>query len=218
MPYSYNHKFSLQLAASSTIGISSTQTGTGSVTMLINGGLASNGVATLDVPRRVIVTSAGNDGNKTFTISGTDYFGRAQTEVLIGASGTSAMTVHDFATVSSIIPSTTAANTVSAGTNGVGSTPPWVIDQWSNPQVYGVGTIISGTVNYNIEKSYDNLAPQWDVNVNSPTYYADANFNGATGNTNNQIQGPLTMLRLTINSGTGSVIANAVQAAIFGRG
>ena len=214
MPQSYNHDFTLSLAASSTLGIAATQTASAGALLTINGGLATGGVATLDVPRRVIVTSAGNDSADTFTVTGTDYFGRLQTELLTGASGTAAMTFHDFKTVTSILTSTATSGNVSAGTNGVGSSIPWVIDEWANPSVFGVGTVVTGTANYNVEKSYDNLFPAWNVNTNTPTWYADANFNAITSNTNNQIQGPLTMLRLTINSGTGSVTARARQSYI----
>ncbi len=203
----YGHDFTLQLAASSTAGIAATQSGTasGGTSLLINGGLASGGVATLDVPRRVAVYSAGNDASNSFSITGTDYFGRLQKETVTGGSGTTVATLRDFALVTSVIPSTNTAGNVAVGTNGVGSTIPWVVDQWANPNNYGVGIKITGAANYNIESAYDNLYPNWDVNANVPTW------NAAVG-IGNVIQGPLTMLRLTINSGTGSVTAMVRQS------
>lgn len=214
MPFSYHHKFTLQLAASTTLGIAATQSGTASTTLNLNGGLVTAGIANFDVPRRVIVTSAGNDTANTFTITGTDYFGRAQTEALVGASGTAAMTFRDFSTVSSIIPTSNTAGNVSSGTNGVGSTPPWIIDTFANPSVIGAGIVISGTANYNIEQAYNNLEPAWNVNLDLPTWYPSSGFANQSSNQNGSIQGPLTMLRLTINSGTGSVTARTVQAYV----
>lgn len=211
----YGHDFTLALVASSTLAIAATQSGAPNIALTLNGGLVVGGVAILDVPRRVGVVSQGNDSTKTFTIVGTDYYGRVQTEVLTGANVGAAQTAHDFATVTSITPSTTTASTITAGTTGTGSTVPWIVDQWANPNVYTVGTTVTtNTASYSIEKSVDNLFPAWDVNANTPTWYADSNFSGTTTNILNQIQGPLTMMRLTVTGGVGTVVARARQSYI----
>ncbi len=211
MPYSYD--LSLTLIAGSAAGIVTSTTGSAGVALTLNGGLVSGGVATFDVPRRVAVTSIANETAKTFTITGTDYYGRPQSETLTGAGTSVAFTSHDFATVSSILSNSTTNSTITFGTNGTASKKPIIIDQWVNPSVIGVGTQV-GTVSvtYNIEKSMDNLMPSWDINTNTPTWYTDTNFNGSTTNTLNQMQGPFTMARLTVTAGTGTVTARFRQS------
>ena len=225
-------QISYQLAASAATGISTSASGTAAVSLLINGSLTTAGVATLDsgtapagsgqkIARRVIVTSAGDDSGITFTITGTDRYGRPQVEVLTGGKNTVnsgvAQSAHDFATVTSIVPSGNTASTVTAGTNGVGSSAPWITDTWANPGNYGLGVIDPSGAGYNIEGAYDDLSPSWDVNNNSPTWYTA--FDGSAAGTANAspLYGPYTMLRLTITSGTGQVIANFIQPFIAGK-
>ena len=213
------HKvISYQLAAAASTGIATSQSGTAATPLTLNGSLVTGGVATLDsggAARRVIITSAGNDTGITFTIVGTDRYGRPQTEVLTGGhntvNGGIVQTLHDFLTVTSETPSGNTASTVTSGTSAVGSSAPWVVDQWSNPGNYGCGIVCSSGTTYNVEGAYDYLAPQWDVNVNTPTYYT-ALDGSAGGNTNaSPLNGPYTLLRLTITSGTGLVTARFIQ-------
>lgn len=64
---------------------------------LVNGTLASGGVATPDVPRNIV---AAWTGTAILTITGTDYYGQTQTEA--SASGTSFTGKKAFATVTAI--------------------------------------------------------------------------------------------------------------------
>lgn len=201
------------LAASVATGIAASQSGTAATKLTLNGSLVTAGVATLDsggAARRVIVTSAGNDSTNSFTIVGTDRYGRPQTEVLTGANAGIAQTAHDFSTVTSITPTSNTASTVTAGTNGVGSSAPWIVDEWANPSQFG-GYISSSGTAYLLEKSYDDLSPQWDVNTNTPTYTTAVD--GTAGSSQDfDITTDCTMLRLTITSGTGTVAAKMRQS------
>jgi hypothetical protein len=73
---------------------------------VINGGLASGGVATFDVPRNIV---AAWTNTAIITITGTDKYGRTQTEV--SASGTSHTGKKAFKTITKI--------TVSADVTGL---------------------------------------------------------------------------------------------------
>src|SRR3990167_8446733 len=66
-------------------GICLTQTPSGAGDLTINGALATSGVATLDVPRHIIITSTANDSARTFTITGTNAYGDATSEAITGA-------------------------------------------------------------------------------------------------------------------------------------
>lgn len=80
---------------------------------VINGSLASGGVATFDVPRNVV---AGWTGTAILTITGTDYYGQPQTET--SGSGTAFTGKKAFATITAI--SVSANVTVfTAGTGNV---------------------------------------------------------------------------------------------------
>jgi hypothetical protein len=79
---------------------------------LVNGALATAGVATMDVPRNII---AAWTGAAVLTVTGTDYYGQPQTEA--SASGTSFTGKKAFATITAI---TVSAN-VTAATVGTGN-------------------------------------------------------------------------------------------------
>ncbi len=81
-------------------GVCASQAGTASTAMTINGALASGGVATFDVPRNVV---AAWTGTATITVTGTDVYGRTQTET--SASGTSFAGKKAFKTITSVVPS-----------------------------------------------------------------------------------------------------------------
>lgn len=209
--------FTLSLAASSSTGVALSQTSSGGVGFTINGGLAVSGVATFDVPRRVLVSPTGNESTNIFTITGTDYYGRPQTEALAGLNATSSYTIRDFATVSGVIPTTTTAAVVTVGTNGVGSSVPYVVDQWAAPAI-GIGTVVGAVpVTYTVEISDDNLFPAYNINATPPNYYPLTQFNGIGNNAHGVTNEPITMIRTTILSGTGSVITNFRQGYV-GRG
>ena len=212
-----------QLAAAAATGISTSASGTAGVSLLINGSLASGGVATLDsggAARRVIITPAGNETTNFFTITGTDRYGRAQTEVLAGVNNPSvAQSTKDFKTVTKIVPTNNTAAAVTAGTNGVGSSDAYIVDWVPNGNVIGAAIIIAPgkTVNATVQESYDDLAPSWDQANNTVTWFSDANFTSKAANTNGVLSGPFTMIRLLINSGTDPVSLKLITPFIGGR-
>ncbi|MEI8012842.1 MAG: hypothetical protein WCI27_10270, partial [Candidatus Omnitrophota bacterium] len=68
-------------------------------------------------PRRVAVTSTGDDHLETFTVTGTDILGRAQSEIITGSNAGTSSGTNYFATISSV----TTAGTKSAGNVTVGT-------------------------------------------------------------------------------------------------
>lgn len=205
------------LVAAVSNGISTSQSGTAGTALTITGSLATSGVATFDVARRVIVTSAGNDSSNSFTITGTDRYGRTQVEVITGGNATFAQTLRDFKTVTKIVPTSNTASTVTAGTNGVASSDAWIVDSWANPQNINYSVVGTGaTTTYIIETATDDFSPQWDLNANVPNWVTSAS-GSTTALQSGQVTGPNTMLRLTVTGGTGTVTAKLVQAFIAGR-
>lgn len=109
-----------------------------------SGSLVSGGVATFDIPRNVTITSTGNNSTLSFTVTGTDQYGKAQTETITGPNATTVGGVKAFKTVSSVVSSTTIVATVSAGTGDVYGLP-WRISSKGDVLAYTIDGIPSVT-------------------------------------------------------------------------
>lgn len=202
----------LAVASANNIALSQTPSA-GSLTL--NGALAAGGVATLDRARQVLITTAGNESSRTFTIVGTDVNGSAATETITGPNVTTAASVLSYATVTSITISGNAAGAVTVGTNGVASSA-WVrLDGWAMSSI-ALQTTVSGTVNYTLQQTLDDpnsptspVAPSAVTWVNSPNL---AMVNATATAQASSIYIPVFM-RVVLNSGTGSVVATFQQAS-----
>jgi len=100
-------------------GVSTSASITAAAGAVIDGALASGGVATFDVPRNVIITSAGDDSAKTFTVTGTDEYGVTVKETITGANADVASGKKAFKTVTAVAISANSASTVTIGTGDV---------------------------------------------------------------------------------------------------
>ena len=85
--------------------------------LVIGGALASGGAVVLKHGRIVTILSAGNDAAKSFTVTGTDINGAAQTESITGANAGTATGTKFFLTISGISAVGNPAGNVSAGVN-----------------------------------------------------------------------------------------------------
>jgi len=121
-----------------------TTTAGGSLTL--SGALVSTGVATFDVPRNVTITSTGSNAAVTFTITGTDKYGAAMTEAIIGPTtvvgGTKA-----FLTVSAVatdLATTTAGTAIEIGTGDVLGLPYHLADLGKIASITENGLSVTG--------------------------------------------------------------------------
>jgi len=92
---------------------------TADTVVTINGALATGSEVELSSGRQVTITSAGNDTGVTFTVTGTDVNGAAQTEAITGASGAAATSTKYFKTITEIANSAASAGAVTAGINAL---------------------------------------------------------------------------------------------------
>lgn len=202
------------LAAADDNGIALSQTTAGAANLTLNGALVSGGVAYLSTPRRVAITSAGNDTGITFTVTGTTYGGHAVSETIPGVSGSASATTVDFLTVTQIRASgATSASGVIAGTNGVAGSS-WVrLDSWAFPQT-AIQCNASGTVNYTVQVSMDDPnSPTNPVAVTDMTWLNtnDPDAITAIGDVFTNFDWTPTWARVLLNSGTGTVKATFAQ-------
>lgn len=199
------------LATASANNICLTQTPTSALT--INGALASSGVATLDAARRVLITTTANESSKTFTIVGTDRTGQTQTDVVTGPNATTGYSALDFKTVTSITISSAAAGSLTVGTNTIASSA-WIrLDNYADAQT-AIGTFVSGTVNYTVQQAFfDPNSPDYSILpyqipwINS----TDSGAVSQTGNIATSFAISPMWVRITLNSGSGSVAASIIQ-------
>lgn len=173
------------------------------------------GVATFDTPRRLIITSGGNDTGITFTVAGTDARGSAIGEVVTGASGGAAQSVLDYKTITSVLSSGAAATTLTFGTNGVASSQ-WIrFDDYAANSQISIQCTVSGTTNYTVQQTMDD--PGWLYSGIAPyqTTWLDhpdtALVAATTTKQGNYGYAPI-FARVTLNSGNGSVVGTFRQA------
>jgi len=195
------------LAAASANNICLTQTPTAATGFTINGALASGGVATLDTPRRVLITPTGNESANTFTIVGTNASNMLQTEVIAGLNATAFYTNLDFKTVTSISLANNAAAAITVGTNNVASSP-WVrFDAYALSQT-AIQATVTGTVTYSIQQT---LQDPDSPSATFPAYNTvflntnDTAAVNATTTVQTSYQYSPTYAKVTITAGTGSV-------------
>jgi hypothetical protein len=168
----------------------------------LNGSLVSGGVATLDVPRRVIITSGGNDSGITFTVTGTNRFGGALSESGPGGNIAAMSTSQDFKTVTSVTHTGTVAGTVTVGTSGVTSSE-WIQinDKATVMTPIGIAVAVTGTVNYTVEYTYE-LNPPSGFPVPYSISAGPLTGKTASGEGGAAFNFPIGAVRLTLNSFT----------------
>jgi hypothetical protein len=204
----------LATASANNIALSQTPGAAGALTL--NGSTVVSGVAILDNPRRVLITTA--DTTHTFTVTGTTPTGSVISEV-VGPITTSAYTTQDFSTVTSVTINGAATAAVTVGTNGIASTP-WVrLDEWASPPV-GIQCNVTGTVNYTVQSTYDDPnSPTDPVSPSAVNWIAtnDTNAVGATGSVQTNFLFTPTFVRALLNSGSGSVTMKVIQYNVVSR-
>lgn len=147
---------SIALAAASANNICLSQTPSGAGNLTIAGAAASGGVATITtgvMERQVLFTFAADESGHTFTVYGTNGQGNSISEIVAGT-GTTAVTVSFFKTVTRIANSNAGAGAMTVGTNGVGGSNPYLVDVFSEVTNIGLGVDISGTYNFTVQYTY----------------------------------------------------------------
>lgn len=201
------------LASASANAICLSQTPAGAGALTLNGALVTSGVAVLDKPRRVLITTAADESARTFTITGKSATGNTLTETIAGPNAGTGQSVLDYKTVTSITIDGAATGAITVGTSGVASSRWLRLDSWAFSQV-GLQVDVSGTVNYTVQQSFDDPNdPVSPVALASMTWAnsSDSNVVSKTGAAQSYYAYAPTFVRITLNSGTGSVTMTAAQ-------
>lgn len=197
------------IATADADGIAQAQNPAGAGDLTLNGDLVTDGVAQLGDARRVLITAAGDESDRTFTITGTDWFGNAISETITGPNATTAYTLLDFLTVTQVATSGAGSGNIEIGTNGVASSPPLVLDIYSRPQV-SLQVNVTGTVDWTVQQTLDNL---FDTALADVVWFdhPDANMVAETVDRQGNYGYVPFATRIVLNSGTGSVVYTVIQ-------
>ena len=181
----------------------------GAVTL--NGSLVSGGVATLDVQRRVLFTTTADETTKTVTLVGTNSTGNSIGETITLVDNSTVGSLLSYKTLTSVTVSAALTGNLSIGTNGLADSP-WVyMDSWAYGPV-SVGVSVSGTLNFDVEVSYDDPNdPVSPVVAGSMVWFncADSALVNKTANASGSLASVPRYARLTLNSQTNPAYATA---------
>ena len=174
----------LSIVAAQASGIAQSQSGFAAIPLVLNGTLNTGnpGPVTLDYPRRVAITSVGDDRGITWTVTGiarAERGGSTITDTFTGANaGLTVYSARNFLIVTSIVPSGNTAAAVTVGTNGVASTPTYPVSRSFNEIALSLALLVSaGSPAAQVEYTYDDV---W----NPPSGTVFSRYFTLTGSTN----------------------------------
>jgi hypothetical protein len=178
-------------------GIAAAQAVAGAGNLTLAGALTSGGTWTASdgLARKITITSAGDDSGDTFTITGTDAEGRAQTEVVTGANTSTAMSTKYFKTVTSIADSGAAAGNVSAGISKYFMSNIVPLNHYNTEAATVSVENISGTIDVTVQDCFG--AVQTDSGVD---FHAVAALSNISADTRSQITIHASGVRLVGNN------------------
>lgn len=91
---------------------------------------------------------------------------------------------------------------------GVGSSSALVMNTNATPFNVGFGVVVSGTVDYTVQHTFDDPA------VGFSTWFSHPTIAGETTNQDGNYAFPVTGIKLLVNSGDGTATLKLVQAGI----
>ena len=101
---------------------------------------------------------------------------------------------------------------ITVSQTGAGSTAAIPMDTYRNPFHVGMGVVISGTVNYSVQHTFDNI---FDSSV-TPNWFDHPTLETQTVGGDGNYAFPVSAIRLTVNSGAGSATLTLIQAGMPG--
>lgn len=211
------------VAAAVATAVAAAQNPGGAGNLVINGTLAAGGVATLDLPRRVVIAAVGNESGRTFTITGTDRRGAVQTESIVGpAAGASVTSLKDYKTVTQVATDGAGSGNISVGTGQTISSQ-WIPVDRYNSEDLGL-TVEVGAVapTYTVESTLDDpFTPGVGVNPVTDFYlkpYAHPTLDAKNTTQQGAITTPVTAVRLTFTALGNNASAKMTVAPGFAGG
>lgn len=96
---------------------------------------------------------------------------------------------------------------------GAGSSSAVPMDHYQSPFNVGFGVVVSGTVNYTVQHTFDDVQ---NANV-TPVWFSHPTVAGLAVNADGNYAFPVTAIKLLVNSGAGTATLTLVQAGMPGK-
>ena len=90
---------------------------------------------------------------------------------------------------------------------GTGSSASIPLDTYENPFNVGIGVVVSGTVNYTIQHTFDDPA-------GSPVFFSHPTLAALAANADGNSAFPVRAIKILVNSGAGTATAPIIQAGV----
>jgi len=188
--------------------ICESQKGTNAGNMTIDGALATAGVATLDIPRHIVIDSDGAESTVTFTIYGTDRYGLPISEVLVGADhAANSTSVKNYKTITRIARDKSNVGNVIIGTANSFE------GEWIPVEHHATNTSVqvdTSSTGFTHTVQYTHESP-WDAD--ETTLFGTVFYEACTGDKAAAITVPCTAVRLVVTGySSGSAELSVLQA------
>lgn len=177
--------------------------------------LQLDGITTFTTPQHVTLTSSTDESGQTFTIVGTDRYGGAQSEGLVGGTAAATVTsVLNYATVTSIT-GTADASLMTAGVDGTCESGWFVLNYRGNDFSVGLGldfTLGTGVGTASVEHTFQNVLTTGFVEGDATVYVHDSIVSKSADFDGNYTNPPVAC-RLAVTAYTsGSISLHVVQS------
>lgn len=207
--------FTLNIAPSAAAAgtVSATQTPGAGLTMLINGTLATGGVATIAAAQLITLVNNFNDSAITATITGTDPDGGAQSEAVTMPNAGTATGLKFFKTVTSITVSAALGGTFASGNSIISASPTYWPNVGENPFNIGILAKLAsgGTATFALNQHYERMGTYPADGL----WFAHATLTGLTSSTAGSLIIPVVGIRIRVSAySAGPVSAQFVQAGV----
>lgn len=179
-------------------GVCQAQTTVGAGNLVINGALATSGVATFGEQQRVTLYSAANLSARTFTVYGTTKVGDTISEAITGPSTSTVTTTANFKTVTQVAVDGAVGSNVTVGVSDALETP-WVPLDLERP-LKGISVQLSTGASLYYEVQYGASKRTNDTAETALLALADVTLTAKTSSAGLTAYIPFPLIRLKITS------------------
>ena len=183
-------------------GIALSQTPGAAGNLTLAGALASGGTVTLTDAQHVTITSAADETGRTFTVTGTDRYGDAQTEAITGANAGEAEGSKNFKTITQIAVDAATTGAVTAGVNG-NLESRWVSLDQTKPWRPASIAVVNGTSTYGAQVTYADTGGEAADSLDA---FNHATVTNETGSVDGTITAPVSAVRIDVTAFTSGTL------------
>lgn len=194
-------------------GVAELQTLSESGDLVLNGNLVSNGVAIMDLPRHVLIGSTADERAATFTVVGTNRYGRLISEEMAGPNAGLVQTRRNFSTVTQVSIDRASTDRVSAGSSNTFEMEPYLFDHYGAYASYTVVGAFGPQITWLMQYTMEDLLHEGTGDGDTLDWLQ---FEAPTTETIEFIKLPLVAIRpqITIVAGGSGICFHVLEAMV----